>query len=309
MIAYNVRIKDFLDGQQVTVYSNSIISNVGRKEKSEKEILDLEPIMEPWSNTIVRDEITMEREKENHDRSVSNSIKRTKNKVVDYARSNVWEWFVTMTFKDESIRMDYDKCSKVMSFWLNNIQKASNGNMKYIVVPEQHKKGGFHFHALISNAVGIKFEDSGYYATKLMVKGYEKKVYLKTDKHGGKKVYNIGNYRGGFTTATMIEDTERASSYISKYITKDLVQVTTGKKRYWVSKNLDLPVVTLLNDNTATLLLRESEIQGNEQYYKKVNYKVCDKPRFVKYYELDKQFFDTGLNGNISQGVDYETSV
>ena len=58
----------------------------------------------------------------------------------------------------------------------------------------------------------------------------------------GDFIYNIENYKGGFSTATRIKDTKKAVSYIIKYITKELCEVTFHKRRYLPSNNLDLPV-------------------------------------------------------------------
>lgn len=62
-------------------------------------------------------------------------------------------------------------------------------------------------------------------------------------KHNGNTIYNIGNWKFGFTTASKVIDSARASSYITKYITKDLCSVTKFKKRYWSSRNCDRPKV------------------------------------------------------------------
>ena len=65
--------------------------------------------------------------------------------------------------------------------------------------------------------------------------------YLRTSYPDGEYIYNIKEYRNGYTTATKITDTYKAVSYIVKYITKDLCECTFGKQRYLVTKNLDLP--------------------------------------------------------------------
>ena len=82
----------------------------------------------------------------------------------------------------------------------------------------------YHFHALIANTGNIQFIDSGI-------------------KHNDNIIYNIGNWKFGFTTASKVIDSARASSYITKYITKDLCSVTKYKKRYWSSRNCDRPKV------------------------------------------------------------------
>ena len=55
-------------------------------------------------------------------------------------------------------------------------------------------------------------------------------------------VYNLPSYCYGFTTATMIKDSDRTCSYCLKYITKELCATTQNKKRYWRSRNLNKPV-------------------------------------------------------------------
>lgn len=46
----------------------------------------------------------------------------------------------------------------------------------------------------------------------------------------------------GFTTATVIDSLEASQHYITKYISKDLVELSKGKKRYRTSKNMKKPV-------------------------------------------------------------------
>jgi len=62
----------------------------------------------------------------------------------------------------------------------------------------------------------------------------------------GKPIYNINSrsFKYGFSTVSKIEDTKKVSAYITKYITKDLVEHTKGQHRYLFSKNLDTPTVS-----------------------------------------------------------------
>lgn len=120
---------------------------------------------------------------------------------------------------------DYDLLSDKVSKWLNNLRSRYAPDLKYLLVPELHKDGvHYHFHALIANTGNIQFIDSGI-------------------KHNDNIIYNIGNWKFGFTTASKVIDSARASSYITKYITKDLCSVTKFKKRYWSSRNCDRPKV------------------------------------------------------------------
>lgn len=155
-------------------------------------------------------------------RSILEAQRRAKKDIYDYARANVWEWFWTMTGDSRKVdRYDYVAFGRKITQWMNNVRKRKAPELKYLVVPERHKDGAWHFHALVSNVGMIDMVDSG----------------IRTK--DGEVIYNVGDYRLGFTTATRIRDTLRASQYVTKYITKELVVWTKGKRRYWPSQNLE----------------------------------------------------------------------
>lgn len=226
---YNVRIKKFYDTEQVQVFSKGV------RSKGEVEYFDT--CCDPITGEVIRHEVgelienpftgKVERMKEFYDihRSEKVSKSRSIRAIYDIARSNCWEWFFTFTFSPERVdRYSFEDCTKKFSKWLNN-QKKIAPDMMYIVVPELHKDGAYHFHGLFSKVDGLGLTDSG-----------------KLDSFGN-PIYNIGKYKWGWTTATKIVDFRRASSYLCKYITKELCAVTKGKKRYWHSKNCRLPVI------------------------------------------------------------------
>ena len=207
---YNVKVIEYPMGVQVRVYEKAI--------KEERWNCDeWGEIPEPKERER-KDEAEIDR-----DRSLKVSADRSLNRVYDYSRANMWEWFMTLTFNPDKVdSFNYDEVTEKLSKWLNNLRRTCP-NMKYVVVPEQHKSGRWHFHGLFSNVDELRMVGSGH-----------------TDA-SGKTIYNVGNYSLGFSTATRVEDSGRASSYLSKYITKDLADSTFGKKRYWASRNLDLP--------------------------------------------------------------------
>lgn len=158
-------------------------------------------------------------------------MNRTKNSIWQIALSNKWEYFVTFTFNPKIVKSDdYEECVFYMSQWLKNAKYRCSPDMKYLIVPEYHKdKKKFHFHALMSNIQGITLVDSGY-------------------RTNNKIIYNIANYHLGYTTAIPVDNDKdgqnKTCGYMLKYITKDLVNLSQGKKRYWYSvKNCDKPVV------------------------------------------------------------------
>lgn len=228
---FNIRIKRFYDTEQVQVFSKGFHSK-GEVEKNVSFSEYTGEIFERKTGELIENPFTGKNERvhliQDQEEILKKSCARSVKAIYDIARSNRWEWFLTFTFSPEKVnRHDYDECAKKFSQWLKNMRKKCP-DMKYIVVPEKHKDGAFHFHGLFADCEGLDFRDSG-----------------KKDA-GGKIIYNCHSYRYGFTTATLIEDFRRASSYLCKYITKELCASSFNRKRYWVSKNVSYPEVVEL---------------------------------------------------------------
>lgn len=176
--------------------------------------------------------ISLEEAMERAERSLSVSLSRTKNTVYDYARANEWQWFLTWTTDPTKVdRHDYKAVTDKLSKWLNNVRSRKAPDLKYIIVPERHKDGAYHFHGLLSNTGTLKF-------TEAINPHTGKNIIIK-----GMQIYNLKEWSLGQTTATQIRDTLKASNYITKYITKELIHHTKDQKRYWNSKNLDVGLV------------------------------------------------------------------
>ena len=185
----------------------------------------------------------MKLKKKNLYKSKNDSLSRAIQKAYNIGKSNNWEWFITLTFnKDKVDRFDYAAVTQKLSTWLNNAKKK-NLEMKYIAIPELHKKRGYHFHLLASNVNDLQFIKSGKLSYgKYKVNDYEPYPKWVKDKSKLKTIYNIDNYNLGWSTATKIQDNERSIGYILKYLNKDLGEaVPIGKKKYWASKNVNIP--------------------------------------------------------------------
>lgn len=155
-------------------------------------------------------------------RSEQNSYKRTVQKIYEISRQCQWEYFITLTFAPDAVdRMDFDACMKKANKWFHN-QRRKAEDLQYIFVPEEHEKGGWHIHGLVAQVGKMQFTDSGH-------------------KVKGQVVFNLDGWKYGFSTATKVTDAHRVSTYITKYITKDMCNVTKGKKRYYRSQNIPEP--------------------------------------------------------------------
>lgn len=201
------------------------------------------------------------------ERSAKVSMSRTVNRVYHLARSNVWDWFFTLTFDPVKVNsFDYDACTKKLKGWLDGIRRVSP-DLRYLIVPEKHESGRFHFHGLFAGCENISFEESGHYT------------------QSGETIYNIGEYQLGFSTATRVKDNSKVVKYISKYITKDLCAVSYGKKRYWASRNLvDIQGEELILNYEMLCKLKEK--LDSECLHRK---KVGNDDMNVIYYEMEVQ--------------------
>lgn len=189
---YNVSVKSYPDGMKQYMYSERIKEKGYKVEEREKTGQEVE-------------------------RGERQNMTRAVQKVYDLARSNVFDWFITMTFDPAKVdRYDYDACADAIKGFTKKL--CNNGN-QWIIVPEQHKDGAYHFHGLVSGDLDLTYHADG--------------------------VYNLNNYGYGFTTATKIRDRARVSTYIAKYLTK-LITVPKGRKRYWASRSLQRPIEELV---------------------------------------------------------------
>lgn len=214
MESYNCRFIDYPNGSHVTFYRRSITRG---KEQTNEE--DDDEMNVNFRKAYRNENRTLEEEKH----CLKVSLSATKNRIYKIARSNMWDWFITLTFdRTRTDSSEYNMIVHRLTKFLNNVQQRKCPNLKYLIVPELHKDGKhYHFHGLLANADNMHFAYSG------------------RDDKTGNPIFNIHDWSWGFTTATRIKDSARASSYITKYITKDTENVIKEKKRYYCSRNID----------------------------------------------------------------------
>lgn len=154
--------------------------------------------------------------------NLERSIRKTKTTITDYVLANNFEIFATFTFSPKKVdRFDIDACKRKLKRWLDR-QREKDSNLKYVVVPERHKNGAIHFHAIFENIDSFTL----------------KKTKIKQD---GRDVFTMTDWRFGFSNVKFIDSNRiKVATYITKYITKDMIQIE-NKKRYWCSHNLSIP--------------------------------------------------------------------
>ena len=128
------------------------------------------------------------------------SMRRARANLRRLALANDFRWFVTLTLDPQKIdRCDGEAVAKALGRWADNMVRRKG--LKYVLVPELHKKGGIHFHGFFNDAV--KAVDSGHFDA------------------DGHPVFNLPEWALGFTTAIeLYGDYPSAVGYVTKYIGK-----------------------------------------------------------------------------------------
>lgn len=236
MIVYNVSFVSYEDSLEVSVYDTLISDTV----HSDISILypdrpthaapgcRLLPVAEIEENPfepgtyIYQEILTPEELEERRVKNMKDSQHRAQNNARAIALSNKWDAFLTLTFDDSKAPeagVDYDVALKYADRALRTL-RAKYSALSYLLVPEQgERRGRWHFHALVAGLPREAYVFSGH----------------KTKSH--EMIYNLPDWKYGYTTATFVRSNEKVSRYIAKYITKSNC-VPFRRKRYLCSRGL-----------------------------------------------------------------------
>lgn len=206
------------------------------------------------------------------------SLNRTKTLVRDIVLCNKFELFCTFTFNPKHVdSFNLHSCERVLRLWFarqHDKSREKGIDFKYLAIPEQHKSGRWHFHALLSGFVGSMKPSKLFTAS-------------------SRRIFNITCFRSGFTTAVHIDDLDVVSSYITKYISKDFVKLY-NKRRFICSRNLERPIRKINTDYFRySLPLFRKKVSENhevEEYIIDKSTLVCNNyinPDVVQYRDYD----------------------
>lgn len=263
---YNVKTIEYVDSIQVRTYKRPVtVSNKITLPHPKQKYLS-----EPKERTQYQ-----------IDHSIKSSVNRTINQIYTISRANKWEYFITLTIDPKKMdNTNFNLVSEKLNIWTNNLKKRYAPDLKYILVPELHKdKSKWHFHGLFANIGKMPLTFSGKVCVGKFIYDYAKKPFAT-------KIYNIPLWKYGFSTATIIRDSSKASSYITKYITKDLSRILQNQHRYLASQNVDRPLERVFNIDYEEL----TRIYG--KYLEQITYmsdvKLLDAGQEILYMELKK---------------------
>lgn len=166
------------------------------------------------------------------------SISRTRRLIFEKACCNDWQHFITITISPEKGIDKFDRSEVVKSFckWIkdrNRTDLKGKPPIKYLIIPEPHKSGEWHLHGLFMNIP----------SDELVINEYGYLDWLPVRKafgfvsFGSKPDYSI-NFSAG-----TIKNLQATARYVTKYITKDLFNISnnldSGVKSYYCSKGLN----------------------------------------------------------------------
>ena len=197
-------------------------------------------------NTLRLDGIELDSDKNKskkgsiNDKKLLNNITRAKNTIFELSMCNEWDYFVTLTLSPEKLqklgldRFNLSEFYKYFVNWLHHQKRNSGSKISYLLVPEQHKNGAWHFHGFMS---GLDPDQ-----LRLFSKSDHLPFYILNKIDNNELIYEWLPFsqKFGFCDFEYIKNQEKCSSYVTKYISKELYKSINnlGFHCYYCSKGL-----------------------------------------------------------------------
>ncbi len=236
---YNRKTTDYGNGKiEITAYHRPQLRYTGKRPPASER------------KPVLSDEAQKERTKK--------QIYAIRRRIKGYAFANDFKWFVTLTFNPKKVDShNYDTAKTALLKWCR-LMRDKYKKFDYLIIPELHKSGAVHFHGLLGD-VPADFAEA--------VSPKTGRPVIRRDR----PVYNLIDWKYGFSDCEEIENPDRAASYITKYVTSALLtdKEMYNKKRYFNSQGLIRPSVsfdmtdnTELNDFTPNFGIVETDSNG-----------------------------------------------
>lgn len=155
---------------------------------------------------------------------------RARSMVLQYALCNQWDYFITITVNEENFdRYDLEPISKSLKQWFLDQNKKQGRKIDFLLVPEHHQDGAWHFHGLIRGVSSLSlcaFPDDPY------------RPSLKRLHDHGYKNWPSLSKKIGFVSLSPLRDPVGAGFYVCKYVTKEKARSGFYEHLYYVSRGL-----------------------------------------------------------------------
>lgn len=159
----------------------------------------------------------------------SSSYSRSRSMVLQYALCNQWDHFITITVNPAWFdRYDLDSVYDVLYAFLKFYRSTFSPNFRFLLVPELHKDGAYHFHGLVAGVCPVHLSEfiPGIHPQKLINAGY----------------LNWGMLGAviGYVSLSKLRSPVGAGFYVTKYITKEHANDGFYKHLYFHSRGLSI---------------------------------------------------------------------
>lgn len=197
-------------------FSLPLIRKGERKEKPLSKVLKLE--------SSRANDCDPERDNRNKERA----IRRAKSSIRDYVKTNVdLNYFVTYTLDPERVdRYDSMAIYSRVRGWLSNA--VARKGFKYVLVPEKHKDGAWHFHGFVNVPVEWSY---GYSVCKFIPSVGVSSSLVSV---GSLPIANSASPIG-----VSVSSRDKCINYVVSYVKKNMEKF--NGRYYLHSKNLDKP--------------------------------------------------------------------
>ena len=173
-----------------------------------------------WKQETEYIENGLEKEKESDEIGKRrNNISRAKGKVFEYAKCNEWDYFVTLTLdRMKKDRYNLQAFISELGRFIRNERIRTGSDIKYLLIPEQHKDGAWHMHGYFRGIPQIDVTCNAY-------------GYFSWERYAE---------RFGYCSLDKIKDKDKCDNYITKYISKEMggLAIEKNKKLYYSSRGL-----------------------------------------------------------------------
>lgn len=152
---------------------------------------------------------------------------RSRSMVLQYGLCNSWDYFITITVSPKRFdRWNLDKIYRYLAQWFRDYRKRYRVELAYLLVPEHHKDGAWHFHGFIRGVVSSHLSRfvRGIHPEKLVLGNYLNWGHL------GVSI--------GYVSLAPLRDPVGAAFYVVKYITKEHAHDDFYQHLYYHSQGL-----------------------------------------------------------------------
>ena len=222
------------------------------------------------------------------------NLKRARERIFDIVLLNDFKYFITGTFaeNEDLDRTDPKQVIKPLKRFFDN--QVQIRGLQYVLVAERHKKNGIHIHALVNDVLPLVYSGRRLYKGQAWIEDDILKEQTSFERY--KKIYNIDNWRFGWSTAIKCDNNKlRLARYVTKYITKE--QKKIFGKYYWSSKNIEREPKTIL------LQTKFDDVAANECAPAGTSYRF----KYDAFFNDDDKISEmlTDLNENTDSIIEY----